>query len=590
VRHTTSPSCVLRLRDGLRWQVVFAVAVVISIFAVTASAQKPQATLPQVYIDTTWNPPSGTTWAAHTSAQLSSALQSAAPGDTIVLDAGSTYTGNFALSAKSNPNNQWIYVVSSGLANLPVGTRVSPANAASMAKIVTPNVAADFQINGGANHWRLAGLELTSASNYGCNPNHTPPINCLSYFLVGSQAHPTPLPDSITIDRCYLHGSPSIDITTAVQATGSNYAVIDSYISGIHMTGFDTQAVASYWSPGPFKITNNYLSAAGENIMFCGAGGANNPYVPSDIQIQYNYLFKPLSWAVPGTGGTLAPNNQWVEKNAFELKSAQRVLFDSNTIENVWNAGQNGYAIVLTVRSSQSGDISVVNDVTITNNLLKNVVSGFTSLAKDDQCGNSTYPNCHNAGSQDRWYIADNLITFYDPTIPGGYRNQAIGFNPGIDRPNGGIQGVMQDVVFQHNTMIPAASTPCWTTVYFAVASGQKPPFNNLTNNIWILDNVLCRQPSGDWGLQGTSGLTQYMGDPSTPPYDLTQRFYGNVMYVPSGDKVQSFPPANYATMVPFTYVDPSSYNYQLLTPYWTNTSDGQLAGINNSNIPSKPY
>ncbi len=77
------------------------------------------------------------------------------------------------------------------------------------------------------------------------------------------------------------------------------------------------------------------------------------------------------------------------------------------------------------------------------------------------------------------------------------------------------------------------------------------------------------------------------MGSPNTPPYDLTQRFYGNVMYVPPGDRLQTFPPANYATTVPFTYVDQSTGDFQLLTPYWTDTSDGQLSGINFANLPT---
>lgn len=265
-----------------------------------------------------------------------------------------------------------------------------------------------------------------------------------------------------------------------------------------------------------------------------------------------------------------------VVKNAFELKSAQRVLFDSNTIENVWYAGQDGYAIVLTVRSSQSGDISVVNDVTITNNVLKNVVSGITSLAKDDQCGTASYPKCTNAGSQDRWNIARNLILFYDPTLQGGLRNLALGFNPGIDRPNGGVQGIMRDVVFQHNTTVSAKLTSCWNSVYFGTPLNSKPPYTNLTSNIWLLDNVLCRQPTGDWGLQGTSGLTQYMGSPAP----LAPRFLGNVMYVPTGDKVQQFPLHNYASTVPFAYVSVPGNDYQLATPYWTDTSDGKLAGI----------
>jgi hypothetical protein len=552
-------------------------------------ASKPVAQLPQVYLDTTWNPPTGgTTWAVHTAAQLANAIANSVPGDTIVLDAGVTYVGSFQLPAKSNPNNNWIYVMSSAIANLPPGTRVSPANVPSMATIVTTGVAAAFQVNGGANHWRFAGLEITSASTQGCNLTHTPPINCFSYFLIGSQSNPTPLPDSITIDRCYIHGSPTIDIQTAVQATASNYAVIDSYISDIHMTGFDNQAVASNVAPGPFKITNNFLSAAGENVMFGGAGGSNNTVIPSDIQIQHNYLYKPLSWATVGTGGTIPPNNQWVEKNALELKNAQRVLVDSNVIQNVWAAGQNGFAIVLTIRTSQSGDTAVVNDITVTNNVLNNVVSGFNSLAEDDLCGASGgYPNCQNPGSQDRWNIYNNLILFYDPTQPGGLRNIAWEISGGLNELNNNTPGTMRDVVFQHNTAVSAASTPCWNSIYFST-NGQTPPLAvPLSNNIWILDNDLCRQPTGDYGYQGMDFLNTYMPDPNTSPNDVTHRYYGNVMWVPSTDKVQTWPSGNLAQTDVLTYINPSALDYQLLTPSWTTTTDGQVSGVNNNSLPA---
>jgi hypothetical protein len=36
-------------------------------------------------------------------------------------------------------------------------------------------------------------------------------------------------------------------------------AVIDSYISEIHMVGTDAQTIAAWVGPGPFKIVNNYL-------------------------------------------------------------------------------------------------------------------------------------------------------------------------------------------------------------------------------------------------------------------------------------------------------------------------------------------
>ena len=150
-----------------------------------------------------------------------------------------------------------------------------------------------------------------------------------------------------------------------------------------------------------------------------------------------------------------------------------------------------------------------------------------------------------------------------------------IGFQPGIDRPNNNTQGIIRDVVFRHNTGVSATSTPCWGSIYFGAGS-LKPPLVNLTQNIWVLDNALCRQPTGDWGFQGTTGLTQYMGVPGL----VDTRFRGNVMYVPIGDRVQIFPAHNYNTTVPFSYAAPSAGDYQLVSPYWTDTSDGKLAGI----------
>ena len=566
-----------------QWPVILSLALLVTAMTAVALAQKPQATLPRVYIDTTWNPPvGGTTWAAHTAAQFSSALTAAAPGDIIVLDAGTIYSGNFNLPAKSNPNQKWIYIESSAYSSLPApGTQVSPSDAANMPKIVSPNAMGALAFKDGSNYWRFAGIEVYSASTY--KPQGYTPGVYYGYTLIGDfSGKPVTLPDSIVFDRCYVHGDSTHDVQAGIQGNMTNVAVVDSYISDIHMKGTDTQAFLAYYTPGPIKLVDNHLEAAGENVMFGGAGGSTNPYVPSDIQVQYNDLYKPLTW-VPLS---LPPISTMTVKNSFEIKSAQRVLFDSNTIQNAWGAGQGGAAVLLTVRSSQSGNLAVVNDITITNNVLQNVVGGFVGLAEDYECGVAPYTTCTNPGSQDRWNISNNLITFYDPTIQGGARNILIEFSLGKNVLKQTI-GTTRDVVFQHNTAIAAASTPCWASIYFDAQPNSKPPLRHISNNVWILDNVLCNEPTGDWGQQGTSGLTEYMGTPSTPPYDLTQRFYGNVMYVPTGNKVQSFPPHNYATTVPFTYVNPLTGDFQLLTPYWTDTSDGNIAGVQNANLPS---
>ncbi len=68
----------------------------------------------------------------------------------------------------------------------------------------------------------------------------------------------------------------------------------------------------------------------------------------------------------------------------------------------------------------------------------------------------------------------------------------------------------------------------------------------------------------GDWQWQGMKGLPYAMGNPTTPPYDLTQRFYGNVIYVPLANKTATWPLHNYATTVPFTYVDYASLSFAI--------------------------
>ena len=61
------------------------------LFVAVGLGQKPIPQLPQTYIDTTFNLPTGVTWNAHTATTFKNALTSANPGDTIVLDAGVTY-------------------------------------------------------------------------------------------------------------------------------------------------------------------------------------------------------------------------------------------------------------------------------------------------------------------------------------------------------------------------------------------------------------------------------------------------------------------------------------------------------------------
>src|SRR6185295_19143823 len=139
--------------------------------------------------------------------------------------------------------------------------------------------------------------------------------------------------------------------------------------------GADSQAIVGWNGPGPFRIANNYLEAAGENVMFGGADPAIDGLVPSDIEVVGNHMAKPLAWR----GGP------WTVKNLFELKSARRVLVEGNLFENNWAAAQNGFAILMTVRTvDDSTPWAVVEDVIFTRNVVRRATSGVNILGLDD--------------------------------------------------------------------------------------------------------------------------------------------------------------------------------------------------------------
>jgi hypothetical protein len=50
---------------------------------------------------------------------------------------------------------------------------------------------------------------------------------------------------------------------------------------------------------GPFRIINNYIEAAGENVMFGGSWPATTGLIPSDIEISGNHILKNTAWRNP---------------------------------------------------------------------------------------------------------------------------------------------------------------------------------------------------------------------------------------------------------------------------------------------------
>jgi hypothetical protein len=332
----------------------------------------PGPELPRTWVDTTMRPTSGRTLAVPAGGDLQAALDAAQPGDVVTLEAGATFRGPFTLRLK--PGHEWITIRTSAsdAALPPPGTRVAPAHAALMPKLEAGSGSV-ITTAPGAHHYRLIGLEIK------------PSNGVFLYNLVllgGDETTAERLPHHVIFDRCYLHGDPRKGTRRGIALNASFAGVVDSYLADFKEAGADSQALAGWNGPGPFAIVNNHLEGAGENLIFGGGTPAVHNLVPSDIEIRFNHFFKPLVWRAgePGYEGTA-----WTVKNLLELKNARRVLVEGNLLENNWPQAQNGFAILLTVRTElDTAPWAVVEDVTFRSNVLRRAAAGVNILGIDD--------------------------------------------------------------------------------------------------------------------------------------------------------------------------------------------------------------
>jgi hypothetical protein len=337
-------------------------------------AKKNSVELPRIYLDTTYVEPKGSTINVSVGDNLQEAINRAKCGDVVRLASGATFVGNFVLANKGDCK-AWI-VIRSDVADskLPTpGVRIAPSYTNVMPKVFSSNVSPAITTANGANHYRFVGVEI--------GVNDSVKLNYGVFTIGQSETSLSEIPHDITIDRCYIHGTPKGNVKRGIAFNGASLAVVDSYISDIHVVGQDTQAILGWNGPGPFKIVNNELEAAGENVMFGGARPSLVNNIPSDIEIRGNHFFKPLSWMVgsPSYGGI-----HWSVKNLLEFKIAQRVLITGNVLENNWVDGQAGIAFLITPRTEYGTAPWVyVQDITFTYNVLRHAAGAVNISGLD---------------------------------------------------------------------------------------------------------------------------------------------------------------------------------------------------------------
>jgi hypothetical protein len=502
-----------------------------------AKAASVPAQPPKVLLDTRYTPPAGAVINVHAGDDLQAALDRAAPGDQVVLEAGAGFTGNFVLPKKAGTGT--IVVRSSGTGALAEGVRAGPSDASHMARIVSPSFDGAIDAAPGARRWRLIGLELTVSSAV---EENTGVVRLGS----GSETTRSQLPREIVVDRCWIHGNAGQDDRRGVALNGIAEAVIDSTLSDFHEVGYDAQAIAGWNGAGPFKIVNDELDASGENVIFGGADPAIPKLVPSDIEIRHNHFFKPLSWRVgdPSYAGT-----HWTVKNLFELKSARRVLVEGNVFENSWGDAQTGFAILLKSANQEgAAPWSVTQDVTFNKNIVRHAASAMAIEGRDPG-GAVSYTR--------RVTVTGNLFDDIDGKTWKG-SGDFLQITDGSGAPNGSRNGP-GNVIVDHNTALQSRNV--------ISAEGVSKGFV-YTNNI---------TPHNRYGVHGSgrgTGLDTLAADFPGSVFDHNVLIHGKCAEYPAGN----FCPA---TVEDVGFVDYAAGDYRLAqgSPFSGAAGDGTDIG-----------
>lgn len=453
------------------------------------------AELPRRYVKSALSdtPAAGKSVLVKNTAELGAALEKAACGDTIRLQAGAEFAGNFKFPAKSCDDAHWIVLRTSaadadlppegtritpcyaGLASLPGRPRYpcpSPANV--MARIVFDKTSSGpINFLDGANHYRFIGLEITRGS-----PGFAV-FNLVSFPNQG-------VGDHLVFDRVWMHGNAQDETTRGIALGGSRHvAVVDSYFSDFHciaVTGscIDAQAIgggAGSHETGPYKIVNNFLEASGESVMF-GGGAATT--TPADIEIRRNHMFKPMTWrqgAEGFVGG--ASGKPFIVKNLFELKNAQRVLLEGNVFENTWGGfTQAGFAILLTAKNQNNQcPTCKVTDVTIRYSRIAHCGSGFQIATGLSDAGGAS-------SGTERISIHDVIFDDIGGQAYGGF---------GAFAQITSSQPLLRDLSFNHVTAFPAR------TLFILGAKVEGGPMTNFTftNNLVGIGETDIFPPGG---------------------------------------------------------------------------------------------
>lgn len=321
---------------------------------------------------------------------LQAALNRARPGDVLLLQAGTTFVGNYVLPPPRGGDDNRTIIIRSSVSGpeLPgPSARIQPSHAPLLPRLQSPNEEPALRTAPGARRWRVEYVE------FGPNVGGAGDIIRLGDGS-SAQTDLALVPRDLVLDHVYVHGDPTSGQKRGLALNSGDTRVMNSWFADIKARGQDSQAIAGWNGPGPYVVVNNYLESAGQGFMLGGADPSIPGLVPTDIVFVGNLVRRPSEWR----------DGPWQVKNLFELKNARQVRIEGNVFEYNWRAAQPGYAILFTPRNQDGrAPWSTVEDVLFRYNVVRHAGGAINILGRDR-------PN--TSGPCQRVAIVDNL--FYD--------------------------------------------------------------------------------------------------------------------------------------------------------------------------------
>ena len=413
---------------------------------------------------------------------LQSALDHAKAGDTIELESRATFTGHFVLPVKEGTAVTTLRTATR--ADTSRAARLSPGDASAFAKLQTTDNQPALQTAPGAHHWRITLVEVFGAGDG----------DLVSLGDGRPQSSPSQVPHDLVVDRVYVHGDAALGRRRGISINSGSTTITNSYISDIKAVGRDAQAICGWNGPGPFTITNNYLEASTENVLFGGADPSIPNLVPTDITITGNTLAKPERWR----------QERWEVKNLLELKNARHVVIKDNVLEYNWLQAQVGFAVLFTVRNQDGAcPWCEVSDVVFENNIVRHSSAGVSILGVD---------NNHPSKQTRAIVIRNNVFTDIDNQRWGGSGYAFL------------LTNGPRDITIDHNTIVQDHGDG-----FLQVDGPQIPGF--------VFTNNLVRH--NQYGIAGTARAP---GQDALNFFFPGAKFAGNV--IADGDPSR-YPPGN---------------------------------------------